>query len=100
MTNHAVERITGRLYENGVRVSESAIIGLCYECDTDTAVILTQVDHKGDNSTPYYGRMDSNGDLVVLIIRNHNPVTLMFRRSNQTNTPAQLRVNKIIDLAH
>jgi hypothetical protein len=100
MTHHAIERIQGRLAQEGVRISENVIIGLCYECDTDTAVIIAKTEHKGDNTNSYYGRTDSNGDMVVLIIRHHEAITIMFRRSSQTNTPEQLRVNQIIDLTN
>ena len=94
---------TQRTQERQISLSASQIDGIVYEygdMDTDLAVIVSKVAHYGVDTGSYYGRTDSNGDLVVLIIRNHEAKTIMYRRSSQTNTPAQLRVNKIIDLTH
>lgn len=88
-----------RLQERGIHVSQAQIIGLCYEYEC-AAVILKREAHHGPTTGDFYGRNESNGDLVVLIIRNHTPVTIMYRRSNQNNTPAGLRVDELIDITH
>jgi hypothetical protein len=98
-TSHTQQRAV----ERQISLTTSQIAGIVYEYgdeDTDLAVIVAKCERVEPEKCSYYGRMQSNGDLVVLIIRNHRPVTLMYRRSDQTNTPAQLRVNKIIDLVH
>ena len=92
-----------RLTERQISLTASQIAGIVYEygdIDTDLAVIVAKVERVEPEKCGYYGRAQSNGDLVVLIIRNHRPVTLMYRRSDQTNTPAQLRVNQILDITH
>lgn len=89
--------IEKRLQERDIKVSKAVIIGLCYEYD-NAAVILARQSHYGENSGDYYGRKQSNGDMVVLIIREHKPVTIMYRRSNQTNTAKALRVNQLVDI--
>lgn len=90
--------IEQRLQERNIAISHATIAGLCYECDVDTAVIISKGEHMGQDYGRYTERNESNGDLVVLIIRNHAPVTVMYRRSSQTNTCEQLRVNQIIDI--
>lgn len=90
--------IEKRLQEREINISRSVIIGLChkYEC---AAIILARQSHYGENSSDYYERKQSNGDMVVLIIREHRPVTIMYRRSNQTNTAEALRVNQLVDIS-
>lgn len=97
--SHLQQRLSERGIENLVTDSECWYIAK--NCKQDSAVILTKLDsHIGTSDKSYYARTDSNGDLVVLIVRENRPVTIMYRRSSQTNTPAQLRVNEIIDLTN
>ena len=88
-----------RIQDRQIGVSESQIVGLCYEYEC-AAVILSRVEHKGTNTGDYHGRMDSNGDLIVLIIRDHRAVTIMYRRSNQPQTCEALHVSQVIDLTN
>lgn len=89
--------IEQRLQERHIHVSAAVLVGLCYEYE-NAAVILAKGSHVGDDENGYFDRAESNGDLVVLIIREHKPITIMFRRSSQTNTAQQLRVNQIVDI--
>jgi len=90
-----------RLIERGINIPDSELYTIAKNCTCDSAVILAKLsEHKGDNASGYYQRQESNGDLIILIVRNNKPVTIMYRRSNQTNTTSQLRVNNIIDLTH
>ena len=98
-----MSHIQSRLAERGIEklVTESECKLIASRCNTDTAIILTKLDSTvNDSSLGYYARTESNGDLVVLIVRNHNAVTIMYRRSNQPQTPANLKVNEVIDLTH
>lgn len=91
--------IEQRLQERGIYISNAVITGLCYEYD-NAAIILQRVQHYGQNDGNYCERQESNGDLIVLIIRDNRPVTIMYRRSSQTNTAQQLRVNQVIDITN
>ena len=89
--------IEKRLQERDIHISKAVLIGLCYEYN-NAAVIIARQSHYGQDTGDYMTRKESNGDLVVLIIRDNRPVTIMYRRSSQTNTAAQLRVNQVIDI--
>jgi hypothetical protein len=72
---------------------------LAYIADCDTAYIIKNLEsHIGSMDADCYARKESNGDMVVLIVRTNNPVTIMYRRKNQNNTPDGLRVEKLVDL--
>lgn len=83
--------VSKRLAERGIHIPPSDIDRLARSCHADTAIVLshlTQCNRVTDGS---------NGDLVILIVRECRPVTIMFRRSNQPLTPCALRVDEIID---
>lgn len=86
--------VSQRLAERGITIPEREIDGIARSCRKDTAVILCHLDRVNYVRDGYIG---SNGDLVILIVRNYRPVTIMFRRSNQPLTPDALRVNEVID---
>lgn len=95
--SHLEERLLDREYTNVLTSAQLA--GLCYECDQDTAVICKRYDdQKGESCGKYRERLESNGEYVVLIIRNHQPKTIMYRRANQPMTTTALRVSNILDL--
>lgn len=89
--------IEQRLLERDIHISKAVLTDLCYEYEC-VAVILAKQSHYGQSDGDYMSRSESNGDLVVLIIRDHKAITIMYRRSSQTNTAQQLRVNQVIDL--
>lgn len=91
--------IEQRLQERDIHISKSVLVGLCYEYE-NAAIIIAKQSHYGESSVNYCERQESNGDMVVLIIRNHKPITIMYRRSSQTNTAQQLRVNQLVDITH
>lgn len=96
---HLEERLADREFTN--ILSRSQLAGLCYECDCDTAVIVAKLSiQQGMAYGEYHERYESNGEYVVLIIRNHQPKTIMYRRANQPMTPSALRVDHILDLTH
>lgn len=84
-----------KLKERGLNYSELFLRAVALnDCgDVDTAVVLDKL----DIPIPYKSDTESNGDLVILIVRNHFPVTIMLRRSwNQPLTPKALDVREII----
>ena len=90
-----------RLIERGINIPDSELNKIALSCNVDSAVILAKLDsHKGDNVNGYYRRQESNGDLIVLIVRSSRPITIMYRRSNQPSTPQALKVCNVIDLTH
>lgn len=82
--------VSQRLAERGISISERDILTLCQDCHYDTALVMGRVEncHCVDGS---------NGDLIILIVRECRPVTIMYRRSNQPLTTNALRVDEIID---
>ena len=88
-----------RLQERNIEIGDSFLYLLAFVAEKDTAYIIKNLDcHKGTTEKNYYDRKESNGDMVVLIVRKNNPVTIMYRRKNQNNTPEGLRVESLIDL--
>ena len=87
-----------RLAERNISIRQAELNKLA-SMYTSAALILAKGSHRGDNRNPYHARKESNGDMVIMIVRNRRPVTIMFRRSSQTNTPEQLRVNQLVDLS-
>lgn len=90
------DHITNRLAERDIHIDVEKIsyIASRVECG---AVILLKQEHKGQEGA-YRTRTESNGDLVVLIVRHHYPVTIMYRRSNQPATAEAMNVDYVIDL--
>lgn len=95
--SHHTQRLTDRPFTQVLTVAQ--IAGLCVECDEDTAVIVAKHDQQhGQTTGDYHSRTESNGEYIILIIRNHKAVTTFYRRSNQPMTPTALRVANILDL--
>lgn len=94
MTNHVAQRLN----ERGITISSAVIAGLCWEYE-NAAVILRKLDsEQGQDYGDYRNRTESNGDLVILIIREHKDITVMYRRSNQKLTAESMRVAELISL--
>ena len=86
-----------RLAERNITISMDALYAVASKYQQDTAVIIKRCAAQvRDNSQDYYTRNSSNGDLVVLIVRAGRPVTIMYRRSSQSNNANQLSVNRIV----
>lgn len=84
-----------KLKERGLNYSEIFLRAVAQkDCGcVDTAVILDKL----EKPIPFTDDFSSNGDLVILIVRNNFPVTIMLRRSwNQPLTPEALDVREII----
>lgn len=96
------QHIRERLQERNIQISENTCKSLAEKCNCDTALILCHFSEiKNDSNLSYYERKESNGDLLILICRNGNPVTIMFRRSNQCgNFEKALRVKKVEDISY
>lgn len=88
-----------RLQERGINYHPFTLESMAEKCEKDTAIVLCRCKtQKGMTWGDYYSR-ESNGDLVVMIVRNKEPQTIMFRRSwNQPLTCEALRVSAIQDL--
>lgn len=95
-----MNHIQERLQERNINIPLTVINNLADHCINDTALILAHLDTAhGDSVSNYCDRGESNGDLVVLIVRNNRPNTIMYRRSSQTNTANQLRVDVLEDIS-
>jgi hypothetical protein len=91
--------LESRLIERNITLSMAQLTGIVYEYgDSDCAVVIAKCEFSGQNVGKYRSRLESNGDLVVLIIRQHEAKTIMYRRSNQPLTPEAMNVKQVIDL--
>ena len=91
-SKNALEHIQIRLKERQLNFSDIFLRALALECERDTAILLTDT---GIEKCPDIEREESNGNYVILIVRNQMPITVMFRRSNQPFTPQALRVDTV-----
>ena len=90
--------IEQRLAERNISIDYSKLLVIAKSCgNTSAAVLLGNVPAQNDTGA-YRSRELSNGDLVVLIVRNGEPKTIMFRRSNQPFTESALHVEKVYTL--
>ena len=90
-----------RLAERQLDISLSYLNSIAGSCDCDTAIVIKRLDEiKNDSKLGYYDRKESNGDLVILIVRNRRANTIMYRRSNQPLTAEAMRVNQVLDYTH
>ena len=94
-----MSHLQARLQERNIEIGDSFLYLLAFVAEKDTAYIIKNLDcHKGTTEKNYHDRKESNGDMVVLIVRGNNPITIMYRRKNQNNTPEGLRVESLVNL--
>lgn len=87
--------IEQRLAERNISIDYSKLVLIAKSCGmTSAAILLGNVPAVNDTGA-YRSRTESNGDMVVMIVRDARPVTIMFRRSNQPFTAQALSVNKV-----
>lgn len=85
-----------RLAERNIKIDDANLWKIARHIgNTSAAVLLGHVDYQGTQEGAYRSREDSNGDLVVLIVRDGTPITVMYRRSDQPFTPDALRVKQV-----
>lgn len=89
-----MSHLSERLAERGITIPKGELEGVACKCRQDTAIVLCRLAQSNPVSNGYIG---SNGDLVILIIRNRRPVTIMYRRTNQPLTCDALHVSEVID---
>lgn len=86
-----------RLNERGIKINQGQLIDIAKTCNTSTAVLIAKSESCNGDTSKAYRQRESNGELVVLIVRNNYPVTIMFRRLNQPWTPSAMGVNELKD---
>ena len=65
-----------RLKERDIKIGDSFLYLLAFSAQKDTAFVIKYLDcHKGSTEKDYYSRKESNGDMVVLIVRGNKPIT-------------------------
>lgn len=90
-----------RLNERGLSFSMEYLISLAKKCENDTAILLCILDeYRNDSDLDFCQRKESNGNLVILIVRNQDPITIMFRRTEQPFTPEALKVDETMVLTN
>jgi hypothetical protein len=94
-----MSHLQARLQERNIEIDDSFLYLLAFSAQEDIAFVIKYLDcHKGSAEENYYARTESNGDMVVLVVRENKPITIMYRRKNQDNTRKGLRVGKFINL--
>ncbi len=89
--------IEQRLAERNIQIATTALWDIARKIGfTPTAVLLGKVPVQGSQDCEYRNRTESNGELVILIVRDSRPVTVMFRRDNQPFTAQALKVNQVL----
>lgn len=98
-TTHAIERISERLTDAGIsKANQDQLANVLDFAATKTkGATAIQVLDLGRQVNEAWGDR-SNGNLVFAIVRGGRVVTTFLRRSTQTNTPAALRVDTIVNL--
>ena len=92
-----MKHIEDRLKERNVQIPTKCILCIAKSSEIDTAFLLRKLPkHVGSREKDHYQRKESNGDMVILIVRGNYPCTIMYRRSNQNNTCSGLRVDKYL----
>lgn len=86
-----------RLAERNLEIAEEALWKIARFVG-NAAVLLARLDNHVGQEGAYRGREESNGDLVVLIVRDSKPVTIMYRRSDQPFTTEAMRVNQVYEI--
>ena len=91
------DHIFAQLKQRQLNYSAIFLAAIAKECEKDTAVLLAKLSAtKNDNqSRNYHDRKISNGNLVILIVRDKRPITIFFRRDNQPFTEEALNVDEI-----
>jgi uncharacterized protein YfbU (UPF0304 family) len=92
--------ITNRLAERNLHIPEDLIEDLAEQYDKDTAIVILNMGFCVNNSSrDFYERKESNGELVILVVRHHEAITVFFRRKDQPLDAQSLKVNKVVDLS-
>lgn len=94
-----MNHIQQRLAERDIAIELWKLNKIASSFSVSTAVVLARLDeHMGCKDGAYRTRSESNGDLVVMIVRDAKPITIMYRRSNQPLVPDALHVKQVVEL--
>jgi len=92
--------IIQRLEERKLHIPEELIEDLAEIYVEDTAIVILNMGFCVNHSNKeFYERNESNGELVILVIRHQEPITVFFRRKDQPLDAHSLRVNKVVNLS-
>ena len=94
-----MSHVCERLHERGINIHPFTVDSIAESCKVDSAIVLFKLKNSVNNHgrIAYNERKESNGNIIVLIVRDNKPVTIMFRRENQPLTCESLHVNIVID---
>jgi len=90
--------IEQRLAERNIAIDYSKLVVIAQHIGNTSAAVLLGTCTPVNDTGAYRSREESNGDMVVLIVRDGKPITIMYRRSNQPFTPDALNVRKVYTL--
>jgi hypothetical protein len=102
LTGHAVSRGADRLADSGIDarvvLAKAEKAARLLPADASVALLMARLPRAHGDTTGPLARRESNGDTVWAIIRRGRVVTLMLRRSDQTRTPEDFRVDRVLRL--
>jgi len=95
---HALARLDNRIAETGLDLDATVreVESIAQQHKSIAVLVIQLRKEYGDTNgrRPYVCRESSNGDQVWAVCRDGAVVTWMFRRSNQPQSPAALRVER------
>lgn len=95
--NNQILHTIQRLQERNINLDINKLIEIAKKYNDDTAIVVKKLSSNLNiRGGDYYNRQESNGDLIVLIVRNKEPHTIMFRRSTQPKDTKALNVKKFL----
>ena len=86
----SLEHVQSRIAQRQLDLSAEHLAQLAKNYEQDTAVILGK---RPSDEGAYFGMV-----IIILIVRNKRPVTVMTRRATQNFTVANFSVKKIVRL--
>lgn len=97
MSEHYLQRVDERLVGDEAKKVNAAIAKACAKYGSKSIGIVA---HKLSGVRGDYGGWESNGDLVVVIVRNGEPATVYLRRSTQTFDLGVFRTDIGVDMTN
>ena len=85
---HNIDHIQSRLAQRSIQLSTGELISLAEQCKQSTAIILGK---RPSDEGMRYGMV-----LIILIVRNRRPITVMTRRESQNIDKHNFDVERVV----
>ena len=94
-TGHVLDRISERLEKGEVAKIETMTMEACRECGTRSVAVIA---HKLEAQRGEVWGEKSNGNCVVVIVRDNKVITAFLRRASQSWDLGMTRTDVLIDM--